>query len=122
MRVDIGTTGQFAEGKPHAVRVGERDLVIVRKGDEVFAFRDVCPHQGAKLSLGTLIGDVAVCARGEQPELIRDGEFLSCPWHGWKVDIRTGCPAHEPERVRTRIYPVVVSDGHVFVEMRASKR
>ena len=120
MRVDIGTTDQFAEGKPHAVRVGERDLVIVRKGEAFFAVRDKCPHQGARLSRGTLVGEVAVGARGEQPELVREGEFLSCPWHGWKMDIRTGCSSIPAERARVRTYPVSISDGHVFVDMSPS--
>lgn len=117
MRVDIGTTEQFVEGKPHAVRAGERDLVIVRKDDEFFAVRDACPHQGSKLSDGCLTGDVETCLPGEQPNFVRDGEFLACPWHGWKVDLRTGCSALEPDRVRVRSYLVSVDRGHVYVEM-----
>lgn len=118
MRVDVGTTEQFEEGKPQAVRVEERDIVIIRKGDAFFALRDVCPHQGAKLSQGAMMGGVVVDARGEQPELVRDGEFLSCPWHGWKVDIRTGRSSIRAERGRVRTYPVSVDGGHVYVDMR----
>lgn len=118
-RIDLGSTEQFAEGKPHAVRAGERDLVIVRKDDEFFAIKDVCPHKGARLSAGYVAGVVEWCMPGEQPKLVRVGEFLGCPWHGWKVDLRTGCSAFEPDGVLTRTYPVVVEDGKLFVEVRA---
>jgi nitrite reductase/ring-hydroxylating ferredoxin subunit len=118
-KVDLGSTEQFVEGKPYAVRVGERDLVIVRKGDEFFAIRDACPHQGARLSTGYVTGEVEQSVPGEEPRLTRFGEFLGCPWHGWKVDVRTGCSAFEPDGVLTRTYPVVVENGNLFVEVRA---
>jgi nitrite reductase/ring-hydroxylating ferredoxin subunit len=116
-KIDVGAVEDFVEGRPHAVRAGNRDLVVVRKGDAVYAVRDACPHQGAKLSDGCVIGDVAVCERGEQPEYVRDGEFLACPWHGWKVDVTTGCSAVEPERVRVRSYDAQVDGKRVYVEM-----
>tara|TARA_B100000676_G_C17567438_1_gene575414 strand:- start:15 stop:389 length:375 start_codon:yes stop_codon:yes gene_type:complete len=117
--IDVGAADQFDEGKPHAVRAGDRDLVIVRRGDEFFAVRDACPHQGARLSSGYLTGDVESCSVGEQPEFVRDGEFLACPWHGWKVDIRNGCSPIEPESVRVRSYDVLVDQGRVYVNMES---
>ena len=116
-KVEVGAVEQFEEGKPCGVRAGDRDLVIVKRGEKYFAVRDACPHQGAKLSTGQLTGDVAPCRPGEQAELIRDGDFLACPWHGWKVDVRSGCSNIEPERVRVRSYPGSVDDGRVYVEM-----
>lgn len=116
MKVEVGREDSFGEGKPHAVRAGDRDLVLVRRNGEFFAVRDACPHQGARLSAGYLTGDVGPCEPGDQPELVREGEFLACPWHGWKVDIRTGCSPLEPDRVRVRNYAVTVEDGKVWVE------
>ena len=116
--VDVGDAEAFVEGRPTAVRVDDRDVVVVRKGSEYFAVRDVCPHQGARLSAGVLIGHVKTCNRGDQPVLTREGEFLECPWHGWKVDLRTGTSPTEPDRVRVRAYDVTVDEGRVYVETR----
>ena len=116
-RVDVGPVSDFGPGRPHAVRAAGRDQVVVRKGDEFFAIRDACPHQGAKLSGGALCGQVEACVRGEQPVLSRDAEFLTCPWHGWKMDLRTGRSALEPETVRVKSYPVHVEAGRLLVEM-----
>jgi 3-phenylpropionate/trans-cinnamate dioxygenase ferredoxin subunit len=122
-RVDLGPVEQFVPGQPHAVRAASgdrvvvRDLVVVRKVDEFFAIRDACPHQGAKLSGGALCGHVEAGAPGEQPVLSREGEFLTCPWHGWKMDLRTGRSTLEPETVRVKSYPVHVEAGHLMVEI-----
>ncbi len=116
-RIEIGSVESLPEGRLHAVRAGERDLVVVRKGDEFFAIRDACPHQGAKLSSGELTGDVQPCLRGDQPVLYREGEFVSCPWHGWKIDVRSGQSPTEPEAIRVKTYDVSVDGGRVFVEI-----
>ena len=34
--------------------------------------------------------------------LVRNGEMLRCPWHGWEFDIRTGQSWCEPDSVRAR--------------------
>ena len=36
----------------------------------------------------------------------RKGEIIRCPWHGWEFDIRTGQSYCDPERIRTKAYPV----------------
>ena len=43
--------------------------------------------------------------------LARHGELVKCPWHGWEFDIRTGQSWSDPERTRTRTYPVSVEKG-----------
>ena len=46
----------------------------------------------------------------------RAGEILRCPWHGWEFDIKTGQSYCDPERIRTRSYPVEVTAGTKLVE------
>jgi phenylpropionate dioxygenase-like ring-hydroxylating dioxygenase large terminal subunit len=58
-------------------------LVVWRDGEGVRAARDLCPHRGAKLSLGK----------------VQDG-CITCPFHGFAFDASGACtrvPAH-PER------------------------
>ena len=68
------------------VRVDNRlRLAIFRVGDAVYAIDDRCPHQGASLGEGGLAGMV-----------------VTCPWHGFMVDVTTGrCPNHDLLRVRS---------------------
>jgi phenylpropionate dioxygenase-like ring-hydroxylating dioxygenase large terminal subunit len=56
------------------VRLMGRDLVLWRSGDAVQAFDDRCPHRGARLSLGRVVG-----------------EQLQCAYHGWCFDRAGAC-------------------------------
>ena len=50
------------------------DIAIFRTADdEVFAMHDKCPHKGGPLSQG-----------------IVTGKTVTCPLHGWKIDLAGG--------------------------------
>ena len=116
-RVDVGAVAAFADGEVRRVEVEGRGLAIVRQGDAWYALRDVCPHQGARLSDGRVGGTALARHPGDEIVLGRAGEILSCPWHGWEYDVRTGRSLCEPEKVRVRTYSVHVEDGRVLVEL-----
>ena len=77
------------EGGALVVRVHDRlRVAIFRVGDAVYAIDDICPHRGASLGEGRLFGTV-----------------VSCPSHGFPVDVTTGrCPNNPLLRVRS--FPV----------------
>ena len=61
-------------GRPVRLECGDVGIVIVRRSDtELFAFPDVCPHAGWRLSEGELV----------------EGR-LECPGHGMQFDLATG--------------------------------
>ncbi|MEM9158670.1 MAG: aromatic ring-hydroxylating dioxygenase subunit alpha [Verrucomicrobiota bacterium] len=61
------------DGIASAKILGE-DIVIWRSGSELVAWKDLCIHRGAKLSLGK----------------VKDG-CLQCPYHGWEYDPSGAC-------------------------------
>jgi len=53
------------------------------------------------------------CAPGGA-SVIREGEFVYCPWHQWGFELATGTTAVKPEwSIRT--YPVQVVDHKVII-------
>jgi nitrite reductase/ring-hydroxylating ferredoxin subunit len=92
--VDLGLLADFADGTPALRKVDGQRFVCVRRGDDVHAFDDKCPHQGYPLSQGTVAGCV-----------------LTCQWHNWKFDLATGKSLFGGEPVRR--YPTRVKDGRV---------
>lgn len=87
-----------------------------------YAVNNLCPHRGAPLCLGSLTGTVtAPGGPGQEGERFalspsQDGEFIECPWHGWRWEVATGkAEAYPDQRVRT--FPVRVEDGKVIVEV-----
>jgi nitrite reductase/ring-hydroxylating ferredoxin subunit len=82
---------------PKRVSIPGRDIALFRIGDEVFALDDQCPHKGAPLSAGH----------------VEDG-CVTCPFHGWHFDVRTGACADVPARPAA-VIPLRIQDGQVFL-------
>jgi nitrite reductase (NADH) small subunit/3-phenylpropionate/trans-cinnamate dioxygenase ferredoxin subunit len=102
--VDPGSVRWLAVGRPEAlsfdpgsvVLVGGLELAIFKvAGAETgyCAVANSCPHAGASLAEGHLT----------------DGE-VSCPWHGWRFDLRTGHCKTIPED-SVRAFPLRFNDG-----------
>jgi nitrite reductase/ring-hydroxylating ferredoxin subunit len=71
--VDLGPIGNFPVDQLCRVEVEKRALVVVRKEEAVYALRDICPHQGARLSGGHLTGRVrSYAARIEDGRVVVD--------------------------------------------------
>lgn len=94
--MQLARLGDLKEGTPHRFDVEGTPIVVVRLGDEVFAVCAICPHRGGPLEDGDL----------------NDG-ILTCPWHGWDFDVRTGESPTFGERIEC--YPIQVRDGIVYL-------
>lgn len=75
-------------------------VALFRIGQNLCAFRDVCPHEGASLADGPL-----------------DGKILTCPRHGSQFNVCTGSRMRGPADFPIRTYRVLVEGDAVFVEM-----
>ena len=73
--------------EPHAVRLLGEAVVLVRSGENVNAFQDLCVHRGARISKGWL-----------------DQGRLVCPYHGWSYD-RDGRCVYIPSQGREQKIP-----------------
>ena len=89
------------EGLPtdRGVAIADGRAVVVRVGDEVFAYRNECLHQASPLGGG----------------LVKDG-VLTCPLHFWRYDAITGAKCGESGS-RLESYPVEVVSGSVTVQL-----
>ena len=73
------------------------EIGIFNLGNEILAVSNRCPHQGGPLSDGIVTGTEVIC-----------------PIHGRKVNLKTGCVAHEEAKVK--VYEVVLQEGDVFLK------
>ncbi|MFQ5426104.1 MAG: Rieske (2Fe-2S) protein [Gaiellales bacterium] len=115
-RVDVCSLEELPPGSRRIFDVGGRSIGVFNVGGELFAVRNACPHQGARLCLGTVSGTMLP---SDPYEYLygREGRVLRCPWHGWEFDLDTGeklFDAAVPARVKT--YQVRAEDGRVIVE------
>lgn len=69
----VAKVGDIEEGTGKSFEVGDRIIAIFNDGGTYRAIDDMCPHMGASLATGFL-----------------NESEVSCPWHGWRFDVRDG--------------------------------
>jgi nitrite reductase/ring-hydroxylating ferredoxin subunit len=111
----VASVDEIAPGGRKIVTVNGREIGIFNINSEFFALINRCPHEGAALCRGRLVGLAESDAPG-QYRLTRPGEMLRCPWHGWEFDIRTGQSWCDPLNTRVRSYNITVEPGAKVVK------
>ena len=111
----VATTSEIPPGGRKLVTVKGRPIAIFNVHGEYYGLLNRCPHQGGALCEGAITGLLESPEPGKY-SYTRRGEILRCPWHGWEFEIRTGQSYCDPERIRTKSYPVVTAPGQTVVE------
>ncbi|CAN5479132.1 molybdenum cofactor-independent xanthine hydroxylase subunit HpxD [soil metagenome] len=94
------TTSERVAEQPRRFTLLDDFVVAYRDENGVAAFRDICIHRGAALSLGW----------------VRDGKMV-CPYHGWQYD-RTGACVRIPSRPEGTSIPASAKAYRHHVEER----
>jgi nitrite reductase (NADH) small subunit len=82
------------------VKTATGDLAIFRTADDrVFALNDSCPHKGGPLSQG-----------------IVSGERVTCPLHGWLIELPSG-NAVAPDHGCVKRHEAHVESGQVYLRV-----
>jgi NADPH-dependent 2,4-dienoyl-CoA reductase/sulfur reductase-like enzyme/nitrite reductase/ring-hydroxylating ferredoxin subunit len=88
----------LADGAMLQGHAGDEPVLLVRRGDEVFAIAAFCTHYGAPLVDGLLVG-----------------ETIRCPWHHACFSLRSGGVLRTPARDALKRWRVEQADGLVRV-------
>jgi len=99
---DVIEAASLKENKPARVTAGETAIVLVKRGERIFALSATCPHLGGPLDEGKLVGDA-----------------IECPWHGSELALEDGHVVNGPTTFPARCYEVRVRAGKV--QVRAAK-
>lgn len=78
---------------------GDQIVALFNVEGTFFALDGVCPHQGGPLGRGCL-----------------SGAIVTCPWHGWQFDVRSGQHQLSP-KLKQPGFEVRVDDGWVWVDL-----
>lgn len=100
--VRVAKIEDIPHGDGLVVKVHGREIGLFTVAGEVHAIDNICPHRQGPLAEG----------------ILEDG-VISCPWHAWTFDIRTGkCTFNESVAVEK--FPVRVVEGAVEVLVAGS--
>jgi nitrite reductase/ring-hydroxylating ferredoxin subunit len=97
----IGAASEVAEGGTAAFDVEGAQIAVARVGGTLYAFSDVCTHQGCNLASG---GDL-------------DGTEITCECHGSVFAVDTGAVIDGPATKPIETYPAREAGGQIQIEV-----
>jgi nitrite reductase/ring-hydroxylating ferredoxin subunit len=75
----VAGTEEIASGQTKIYEVDGNSIAICNVNGNYFAIQNMCPHRGGPVGEGE----------------IEDGT-ITCPWHGFRFDLKTGACAFNP--------------------------
>lgn len=95
--VAVGPASAIPDDQARIVTIGRYDVAVFRIGDDVVAYENACPHQGGPVGEG-----------------IVEGGTVTCPWHAWCFDLRSGVLTLG-DFARLRRFGVRIEDGMLWI-------
>lgn len=97
--VKVASASDLKPGEGKVVNVNDTDVALFNVNGEFYAINNTCLHKGGPLGEGFLEDDV-----------------VTCPWHGWRYNVKTGANAVIPS-AKVAAYKVKVENGNVLVSL-----
>jgi len=98
--VTVCRVEDLPEGRGATVELeGGKELALYNVGGHFHAIENFCPHRGAPLADGNLIGHA-----------------VECDWHGWRFDVRTGACLNRPDSP-VESYEVIILEGWIKIRV-----
>jgi nitrite reductase/ring-hydroxylating ferredoxin subunit len=97
--VTVARVDAVPPGTVVKVRAAEEEIALANVDGRFYATQNACIHLQGPLGEGSLCG-----------------HLLTCPWHGWQYDVRTGENDFDLA-ITLRTYEVEVADGEVRVRV-----
>ncbi len=95
--VKVAELADVPPGSARAVEVNGKAVALFNVEGNVYAIENTCLHHGGPLAEGTLEADV-----------------VTCPWHMWEYNVRTGEFLANPA-IKVTSYPVQVEGNDIKV-------
>jgi nitrite reductase/ring-hydroxylating ferredoxin subunit len=95
--VKLTTLAELPAGAAVEVEFEGRVYALYNIDGVVSAIDGICPHQGGPLAEGVV-----------------EGTTVTCPWHGWQIDVRSG-KTPLGAKIKQTVYEVKIEGSDVLV-------
>jgi nitrite reductase/ring-hydroxylating ferredoxin subunit len=99
----ICKVSELKEGQGKRFLVKDIDVALFKVDGEVYALKNICPHQHTALIYDGYIEE----------------DCVVCPAHGWMFNLKTGKQPTGAKGLDS--YPVKIIDGEVFAHVNAKE-
>ncbi len=98
--VTVGQAADIPDGEKRLFTVGDTPINVARIDGTLFAFSDICTHQGCNLSASEL-----------------EGTEIECECHGSVFDVTTGEVISPPAQDPLPVYPAREEGGSLQIQV-----
>lgn len=98
-RIHVGKFKDLRDGEMKMVRVGKKEVLVVKADEKIYAIDGWCSHMGAPLDHGQ----------------VRD-KTVRCRVHGAVFDLETGKVLQNLQAKDLRTYPVRIEGDEVYFD------
>jgi len=104
----VCSLNELPNGAQKIVAVGPHKVALFHFNNEISAIANACLHKAGPLGLGLV-------------ENKYDGVYVTCPWHGWEYNIRTGSapPGFKDQQA---VYEVKIEGNEILVSTQPVKK
>lgn len=114
----LAETSKLKEGERVIVPLGDTEVGVYRVNGKLYAYENLCAHQGGPACEGLLMPKVEeVLGENKTYQSRRfnyDEWHIVCPWHGWEYELTTG-EFVVNRKFRLKKYEVIEKDGRIYV-------
>jgi nitrite reductase/ring-hydroxylating ferredoxin subunit/multimeric flavodoxin WrbA len=106
--IKVCSLAELPNDSQKIVQVGPQKVALFHFNNEISAIANACLHKAGPLGLGLV-------------ENKYDGLYVTCPWHGWEYNIKTGSapPGYKDQQA---LYEVKVEGGDILVSAAPVKK
>jgi len=97
--VKVAQVSDLQPGTGKVVMVKDKAIALFNVDGTFYAIDNTCLHRGGPLGEGEMEGNV-----------------VTCPWHGWQYDVKTGVSETNPS-VKAQTYQVKVDGSTVMISV-----
>ena len=91
---------EIPEGGAKLVRVNAEEVAVFKRGGEICAIQNLCPHEGGQLSKGWI-----------------EDEAVVCPLHGYQFNLKTGVCVNNPN-LKAKTFSVSADGEELTIDLQ----
>jgi NAD(P)H-dependent nitrite reductase small subunit len=99
VQVKLLGTNDLPLGESRCIKIEGKELALFHTEDGFFVLDNTCPHKGGPLFEGT----------------VSEGK-VTCPWHQWHFDLKSGGCVNIPGR-RVTVYPLEIKKNELWITL-----
>ncbi len=98
-KIKVANVKDVKEGCGKVVSANGVDIALFKISGKFYAIENTCPHKGGPLGEGSV-----------------DDSKVTCPWHGWSFDVKTGQNTKFPT-IKQKRFDVSVDGDNIIIEI-----